>query len=181
MTSSTSLSSRRGLGGFAALIGAALMVVSVFLPWFGSGNQSFTGWDSVNPSLADISSAGEAVDTIADAGNFYDNSYFDPAGSFSPFFTGLSILIAGGLLALISLAMLISLRGGAFHLPGAGQFVLLVLGIIITIVGVTNLASLYATGPGSEFLKPEFGLFLLTAGALIGFFGVIGGSAGGKS
>ena len=84
MAGSTSLSSRRGLGGFAALVGGALMIVSVFLPWFGSGEQSFTGWDSVNPNLADISSADEAVDTIADAGNFFDNSYFDPASSLQP-------------------------------------------------------------------------------------------------
>jgi len=181
MTSSTSLSSRRGLGGFAALVGGALMVVSVFLPWFDSGGQSFTGWDSVNPNLAEISSADEAVETIADAGNFYDNSYFDPASSFSPFFTGLSILIAGGLLALISLAMLASLKGGAFRLPSAGHFVLAVLGIIIAIVGVTNLASLYATGPGTEFIEPQYGLFLLTAGALIGFFGIVGGAGSGDS
>ena len=181
MAASSSLSSRRGLGGFAALVGAALMVLSVFLPWFSSGDQSFTGWDSVNPSLADISSADEAVDTIAEAGNFFDVSYFDPASSFSPFFTGLSILIAGGLLALISLAMLASLKGGAFRLPPAGHLALTVLGIIIAIVGVTNLASLYATGPGSEFLKPEYGLFLLTAGALIGFFGVVGGAGSGRS
>ena len=181
MAASSSLSSRRGLGGFAALVGAALMIVSVFLPWFSSGDQSFTGWDSVNPSLADISTAGEAVDTIADAGNFYDNSYFDPAGSFSPFFTGLSILIAGGLLVLIGLAMLASLRGGAFRLPAAGQLILAVLGIVIAIVGVTNLASLYATGPGAEFLSPEYGLFLLTAGALLGFLGVVAAVVKGRS
>jgi hypothetical protein len=178
---STSLSSRRGLGGFAALVGGALMIVSVFLPWFGGGGQSFTGWDSVNPNLADISNAGEAVDTIAEAGNFFDNSYFDPASSFSPFFTGLSILIAGALLVLIGLAMMFSLKGGAFQLPGFGQFILVVLGILIAIVGVTNLASLYATGPGTEFIKPEYGLFLLTAGALIGFFGVVGGAGKGDS
>lgn len=181
MATSTSLSSRRGLGGFVALVGAALMIVSVFLPWFSSGDQSFSGWDSVNPSLTEISNADEAIQTIADAGNFYENAYFDPASSFSPFFTGLSILIAGGLLALISLAMLASLRGGAFRLPAAGHLALTVLGIIIAIVGVTNLASLYATGPGSEFLKPEYGLFLLTAGALVGFFGIVGGASTGKS
>jgi hypothetical protein len=180
MATST-LSSRRGLGGFAALVGGVLMIVSVFLPWFGSGGFTFSGWDSVNPSLADISSAGEAVETIADAGNFYENSYFDPASSFSPFFTGLSILIAGALLALLGLAMLASLRGGAFRLPAAGQMVLLVLGIVIAVVGVTNLASLYATGPGTEFLKPEIGLFLLTAGAAVGFFGVVAGAIKGKS
>ena len=181
MAKSTSLTSRRGLGGFAALIGAALMIVSVFLPWFSSGDQSFSGWDSVNPSLADIRNADQAIETIVDAGNFYENAYFDPASSFSPFFTGLSILIAGGLLALISLAMLASLRGGAFRLPPAGQFVVGLLGVLIAIVGVTNLPSLYATGPGSEFLKPEYGLFLLTAVGLIGFFGIIAGTGKGDS
>jgi|GEM_PF-1715982 len=174
MAANSSLTSRRGLGGFAALVGGALMIVSVFLPWFGSGGQTFSGWDSVNPSLGDISSAGEAVETIADAGNFFDTPYF-AADGFSPFFTGLSILIAGALLALIGLAMLASLRGGAFRLPAAGQMVLLVLGIVVAVVGVTNLASLYATGPGTEFLKPEYGLFLLTAGAVVGFFGVLAG------
>ena len=77
--------------------------------------------------------------------------------------------------------MLASLKGGAFRLPRPASLVLAVLGIIIAIVGVTNLASLYATGPGTEFIKPEYGLFLLTAGALIGFFGVVGGAGKGDS
>ena len=175
---STSISSRRGLGGFAALVGGALMIVSVFLPWFGGGGQTFTGWDSVNPSLGDISTAGQAFDEIANAGNFYENAYFDPASSFSPFFTGLSVLIAGGLLVLIGLAMLASLRGGAFHLPGAGKLILAILAILCAIVGVTNLSSLYATGPGAGLLDAEYGLFLLTAGGLIGFLGVVGGMSG---
>jgi hypothetical protein len=173
MDGSASLSSRRGLGGFAALIGGALMVVSVFLPWFSgewTGGESITGWDSVNTQIS----------TISGTGDFFNTPFFAGDG-FSPFFTGLSILIAGGLLCLISLAMLASLRGGAFRLPGAGHFALTVLGIIIVIVGVTDLASLYATGPGSEFLKPEYGLFLLTAGALIGFFGIVGGAGKGDS
>jgi hypothetical protein len=170
MATSRSLSSRRGLGGFAALVGAALMIVSVFLPWFRGGGVSVTGWDSVNTKITSIRSAGD----------FFKNPAFANSG-FSPFFTGLSILIAGGLLALISLAMLASLRGGAFRLPAAGHLALTALGIVIAAVGVTNLASLYATGPGSELLKPEYGLFILTAGALIGFFGILGGAGKGDS
>jgi hypothetical protein len=48
-------------------------------------------------------------------------------------------------------------------------------------VGVTNLASLYATGPGAGMLDPAYGLFVLTAGALIGFFGILGGASKGDS
>jgi hypothetical protein len=166
MATSTVLSSRRGLGGFAALAGAALMIVSVFLPWVGD----VTGWDSVNQEITSIRSAGD----------FYVNPAFADSG-FSPFFTGLSILIAGGLLALISLAMLASLKGGAFRLPSSGHLALTVLGVIIAVVGVTNLASLYATGPGAGMLDPAYGLFVLTAGALIGFFGILGGASKGDS
>jgi len=156
MATSTALSSRRGLGGFATLAGGALMIVSVFLPWFGG----ITGWASVNTDLASIRSTGD----------FYGNY----AEGFSPFFTGLSILIAGGLLVLIGLFMVASLRGGAFHLPAVGKLIVAVLAIVIVIVGVTNLASLYATSD----VDPEYGLFILTAGALIGFFGVVGGMSG---
>lgn len=170
MATNTSLSSRRGLGGFAALVGGALMVVSVFLPWFGAGGGSVTGWDSVNTEITEIRSTGD----------FFKNPAFAESG-FSPFFTGLSILIAGGLLVLIGLAMLASLRGGTFRLPGAGRFILVVLGLLIVIVGVANLASLYATGPGTEFLKPEYGLFVLTGGALIGLLGMLGGVSKGDS
>jgi hypothetical protein len=166
MATSTVLSSRRGLGGLAALAGAALMIVSVFLPWVGD----VTGWDSVNQEITSIRSAGD----------FYVNPAFAESG-FSPFFTGLSILIAGGLLALISLAMLASLKGGAFRLPSAGHLALTVLGVVIAVVGVTNLASLYATGPGAGTLDPASGLFVLTAGALIGFFGILGGASQGDS
>ena len=165
MTTGSSLSSRRGLGGFAALIGGAAMIVSVFLPWIGGA----TGWDSVNQELtSDI--------TNVSTGDFFHNPTFADSG-FSPFFTGLSILIAGGLLVLIGLAMLASLRGGAFRLPGAGKFIIAVLAVLIAIVGVTNLASLYATGD-ADVWSPEYGLFVLTAGALIGFLGVLGGVTG---
>ncbi len=170
MSSGTSLSSRRGLGGLAALVGGAAMVVSVFLPWFTAGTESVTGWDSVNTKVTQIRSTGD----------FFKSPAFADTG-FSPFFTGLSILIAGGLLVLLALAMLASLRGGAFRLPAAGQFILGLLAALIAAVGVTNLASLYATGPGTGVIKPEYGLFILTAGALEGLLGVLVGLGKGDS
>jgi hypothetical protein len=170
MSTSTSLSSRRGLGGFAAVLGGAAMIVSVFLPWISFGGQHFTGWDSVNKEItSDISSI--------TTGDFYQNTFAAQSG-FHPFFTGLSVLIAGGLLALIGLAMLASLSGGAFRLPGAGWFTLAVLAVLIAIVGVTNLASLYTNSTAPD---PAYGLFILTAGAVVGFLGVTGGVSGGRS
>jgi len=73
------------------------------------------------------------------------------------------------------LALLASVRGGAFALAGAGKLVVVVLAGLAVIVGVTNLASVYGSGPGAGLLDPEYGLFLLTAGALIGFLGVVAG------
>ena len=57
----------------------------------------------------------------------------------------------------------------------------LALSALVVVAATVVAASLYATGPGSEFLKPEYGLFLLTAGALIGFFGIVGGAGSGDS
>ena len=168
MTTRENLSSRRGLGGFVALIGAALMIISVFLPWFGT-DASYTGWDAVV----------EDVTNIKGTGDFFTTPYFADSG-FSPFFTGLSVLIAGVLLALIGLLMLLSLSGGAFRLPGFWVFIVGVLALAIAIVGVTNLASLLATGD-SNVVSPEWGLYMLTAGAVIGLLGVWVGIGRGRS
>jgi hypothetical protein len=166
MTARKSLSSRRGLGGFAALVGAALMIVSVFLPWLSSpsGGDSVTGWDTYRQASG--------------AEQWFVQATF--SDGFSPWFTGLAVLIAGGLLALIGLAMMFSLSGGAFRLPGFWVFILGLLALAIAVVGVTNLASLLATGD-SDVVSTEWGLYLLTGGALIGLLGVWVGIGRGKS
>jgi hypothetical protein len=167
MTTSTSLSGRRGLGGFVALAAGALMVASVFLPWLNSplgAGGSVTGWDTYEQA-----SGGEQW--------FVQETF---SSGFSPWFTGISLLIAGGLLALIGLAMLASLRGGAFRLPVAGIIVLGLMALLIFIVGITNLVSLYATGD-SDLMTPAYGLFLLTAGATAGLLGVWVGVGRGRS
>lgn len=169
MTDRKSLSSRRGFGAFVAVIGGAAMIVSVFLPWFGVGGPSYSGWDAVVDDAMNVSGVGD----------FYDSPFFAESG-FSPFFTGLAVLIAGILLVLIGLALLASLRGGAFHLPGMVQILLGVLALGIAVVGVTDLASLYATGD-TDLIKPEYGIFVLTAGAVVGMLGVWLGIGGDKS
>jgi hypothetical protein len=141
----------------------------VFLPWLGTNGPSYTGWDAVV----------EDVTNVSGTGDFFETPFFAESG-FSPFFTGLSVLIAGGALALIGLAMLFSLSGGAFRLSGFVMFVLGLLALLIFIVGVTDLISLYATGD-PDLVTPEWGLYLLTAGALIGLLGVWVGIGRGRS
>ena len=72
------------------------------------------------------------------------------------------------------------MSGGAFRLAGFWVFLLGILALAIAIVGVTNLASLLATGD-SDVVSPEWGLYLLTGGALIGLLGVWVGIGRGKS
>ena len=163
MTTSMSRSGRRGLGGLIALAAGALMVASVFLPWVGGGG-SVTGWDT--------------YEQASGTKQWFVQETF--SSRFSPWFTGASVLVAGGLLALVGLAMLASLRGGAFRLPVAGIIVLGLLALLIFVVGITNLVSLYATGdPG--LVTPAYGLFLLTAGATAGLLGVWVGVGRGRS
>lgn len=165
MTNGESLSSRRGLGGFAALAGGVAMIVSVFLSWLTStsGNASVTGWDT--------------FEQAAGTEQWFVRETFTTG--FSPFFSGLSVLIAGALLTLIGLAMLFSLSGGAFRLPSAGIFLLGLLALLIFLVGITNLVSVYATDD-LGLVDPQYGLFLLTGGATVGLLGVWLGVGGGK-
>ena len=166
MTTSTSLSSRRGVGGFSALVGGILMILSVFLPWLGypSAGSTVTGWDTY------ALTSGSA--------RWFTQDAFRVDG-FSPGFSGVSVLIAGGLMALLGLAMLFSLAGGAFRLGTAVLVVLGVLALVAFIVGGTNPASLFATGD-PNLVTPEYGLFVLAAGSVIGLVSVWVGISGGR-
>jgi hypothetical protein len=64
MTTRENLSSRRGLGAFAALIGAALMIISVFLPWFEGAGSSYSGWDAVVEDVTNIGVPGTSSQPI---------------------------------------------------------------------------------------------------------------------
>lgn len=167
MTSGTALTSRRGIGGLAALIGGALMIASVWMPWLDTQLDDQTGWDTYTA----LSDGGRNV--------LYEHTFFDTG--FSPFLSGLAMLIAGGLLALIGLGMLVSLRGGASRLPAAGAVVLDVLALLVLVAGAVNLFSLFTTGPGTGIVDPAFGLYLLAAGGMVGFAGVTVGLARGRS
>lgn len=157
MTARTPLSGRRGIGGLAGVAGGALMIAAVFLPWLSRPAEegAVSGWDTYRQASG--------------VKQWYIHEAF--ADGFSPFFSGLSVLLAGALLALVGLAMLASLRGGAFRLPLAGIIVLGLLALLIFLLGITNLLSVYATGDPGE-MAPAYGLYLLTAGATVGMLGV---------
>lgn len=153
-----SLTSRRGLGGITSLIGGTAMVGAVFLPWLGYPTLGSTmrGWDTF---------------TLASGGESWFTQHAFDAYRVSPGFTGMSVLIAGGLLGVAGAVMLISLRGGVFRLRGAAVLVLRVLALLIFVVGGTNLVSAYVTAD-SGLVTPQWGLFQAALGGLIGLAAV---------
>lgn len=167
MTTKPSLASRRGLGGLTALIGGAAMIWSVFLPWlaYPSLGNTVRGWDTY--ALA------------SGSGRWFTQHAFSADG-FNPGFTGMSVLIAGGLLGASGLAMLSSLRGGAFRLRTATTLILRVLALLVLVVGGTNLVSAYAAG-ALALVTPQWALFQAGAGATIGLVAVWVGLSRGRS
>jgi len=167
MATSSSLASRRGLGGLAALAGGFLVILSVFAPWmyYPASTSTVTGWDT--------------FELASGADKWFTQDAFSTSG-FSPGFSGISVLIAGIVLALIALAMLFSRSGGAFRLSLGSILVLGFVALLVFVVGCTNLASLYATAD-QNVVRPEWGLFALAAGVAVGLVGVWVGMGRGRS
>jgi len=154
------LSSRRGIGGLVVMLGGALMIASVWLPWLDTQADDPTGWDTYT--------------ALTDAGHngFYEGSFFN--SGFSPLFSGLSVLIAGCMVAVIGLAMILVLRATP---PVGVRLAMLLVAIAVMIVAGLNLLSLFRTGPGSGILDPAFGMYLAAAGGFVGLLGVAVGVA----
>ncbi len=158
MATNPPLASRRGLGGLTALIGGAAMIGAVFLPWlaYPSLGNTIRGWDTF---------------ALASGGTRWFTEHAFDAYGLSPGFTGMSVLIAGGLLGVSGGAMLLSLRGGAFRLRTPTLWILRLVALLVLVVGATNLVSGYATG-ASGLVTPQWGLFQTAAGAMIGLVAV---------
>jgi hypothetical protein len=165
MKKGSSLNSRRGLGGLAALAGGVLMALSVFAPWiyYPASTTTVTGWDTYQLATG--------------ADRWFTQAAFAPSG-FSPGFSGMSVLIAGLVLALIGLAMVFFVLG-AFRLSLGSTLVLGLVALLVFCVGCTNLGSLYATAD-QQAVRPGWGLFAVAAGALAGLAGVWAGVGRGK-
>ncbi len=160
MTKRSSLNSRRGLGGLTALAGGLFMTLTVFAPWiyYPASTTTVTGWDTYQ--------------LAAGADRWFTQTAFAPAGS-SPGFSGISVLIAGLVMALIGLATVFSVLG-AFRLSLGSTLLLGMAALLVFCVGCTNLVSLYATA--DQFVvRPAWGLFAVAAGALAGLVGVWAG------
>lgn len=154
------LSSRRGIGGLVVMLGGALMVASVWLPWLDTQADDPTGWDTYT--------------ALTDAGRngFYEGSFFN--SGFSPLFSGLSVLIVGCVFAVIGLAMILALR----RTPPIGvRLAMILVGMTAMIVAGLNLLSLLRTGPGSGIVDPALGMYLAAAGGFVGLLGVALGVA----
>ena len=165
MAKGSSLNSRRGLGGLTALAGGFLMILSVFAPWiyYPASTLTVTGWDTYQ--------------LAAGADKWFTRDGFATSG-FSPGFSGISVLIAGLVLALIGLAMVFSVLG-ASRLSLGSTLVLGLVALLVFIVGCTNLVSLYATAD-QQAVRPGWGLFAVAAGALAGLAGVWAGVGRGR-
>lgn len=150
-----------------ALIGGAGMGLSVLISWlaYPSLGYTVTGWDTYR--------------LAAGSERWFTPHAFSTDG-FSPGFTGMPALIAAGLLMLSGVLMLLSLRGGSFRLGTMTIVGLRVLALLVVVVGVTGLISSYATG-GTRLVTPQWGLFQLAAGAVIGVVAVWMGLSRGRT
>lgn len=160
MSKRSPLNSRRGLGGLAALAGGTFMALTVFAPWiyYPASTTTVTGWDTFQ--------------LAAGADKWFTREGFSASG-FSPGFSGMAVLIAGLVLALIGL-MVVSSVLGAFRLSLGSTLLLGLVALLVFIVGCTNLGSLYATAD-QQAVRPGWGLFAVAAGALAGLVGAWAG------
>jgi len=143
----------------AAIIGGAMMMVGAFLPWLksGLGPGSMTGWDAYT-----MASGSERF--------FILNAF---ASDFSPMFTGMSVLIAGAVMALIGLYRFFRVRRALPPPPAAAKVAGALLLLAVIVIGLANLLSVFSFGPGRGLLDPDYGLYLVTGGAIIGSLGVV--------
>jgi hypothetical protein len=145
-------STGRHLSGWATLVGGVLMVVAAFLPWIQirTGPRFWTGWDYASQMR------GIRKLFIWD---FWSTG-------FSPFFTGLAVVVAGGLLVLIAVAMLAARGGGTLALRAAAKPWPVIIAGLALIVGITNLVASFRAA------ATEWAFYLPFVGALLGAVGV---------
>lgn len=144
--------------GVIALLASAGLIASVFWAWLVpvlASADEMTGWE-IYQAAGDT---GENSFLIADA--FRDG--------FSPLFTGLSVAIAGGVLAALALVLMVSPKAqqpSKWGVPaGLGSLIALV-GLAVLFIPLVNLSSLIMTQPRPYLIQPGGGLtggFLLAA------------------
>ncbi len=132
------------IGSLLALLGGIVVVVSTWLPWAGSFGLNITGWDIFNGA----DNIGQRFIQVVDG---------------KPTFTGLTLVIVGGLLILFALVMVLSRKKGLAVLT-------LVFALGAVALAVITMISLKTLGSGGF----SFGLSLQYGSYLMGAFGVVG-------
>lgn len=164
MSSTTKAARNRRTGGIAALTGGVLLILSVWLPWIKTPYDDPTGWD--------------VYQTLSDAGRngLYEGNFFDE--SFSPFFSGMTVLIAGVVAVLAGILLLMTVKAASSAaFPGWAVVIAWIVAAAVLLAGFTNAFSLFTRGPGRGLVDPGLGLYVAFVGGLIGFYGIGVGSS----
>jgi hypothetical protein len=137
-------------GGLIAIGGGFLTVVGVFLPWITGGGDSLTGW--------------ELYDLRQEAGEnpFLVDRMFD--STFDPYVTGAPMLVFGGLLVVIGIAVYVAkLR------PPPSRYrispSLYITGMLVGIGGfMAVVLNVYSTLGAPDFIDVSMGVGLIVSG-----------------
>ena len=144
--------------GVVALLASAGLIASVFWAWLVPalpGGDGATGW--------------EVYQTAGDTGR---NSFLITDAfrdGFSPLFTGLTVVVAGGVLAALSLLLMVSPKvkqPSKWGVPAGVGALISLLGFAVLLVPLVNLLSLMMSQPRPYLVQPGGGLiggFLLAA------------------
>jgi hypothetical protein len=155
--------------GFLALLMAAGLIASVFLPWLSPvlGEDDLSGWD-VYQSTGDT---GDNPFLISEAFRT----------SFSPLFTGLSVVIAGGVLAAAALVLMASPKvkqPSQWGIPKGLGTPIMLLGFAVFLVPTVNLLSLVSTQHRPYLIQPGGGLIGGMLLAAVGGMALVIGATG---
>ena len=154
--------------GFLALLMAAGVIASAFWPWLEPvAGDSMSGWD--------------IYESTADTG---DNPFLITEAfrtGFSPLLTGLSVVIAGGVLAAAALVLMVSPKvkqPSQWGVPKGMGTVISLLGFAVLLVPIINLCSLMFTQPRPYLIQPGAGLMGGFVLAGVGGVAVVIGATG---
>ncbi len=139
----------------AALIGAIVVIGASFAPWVSSStsDEKLSGWQLYDDQVGDKENAGF----------YFDRSF---GKDDSPFFTGLSTIIAGAAVGIVALALMVSRGSANDSIGGVFAFLGITAGILVLVVGGTNLVSYLRKAEGVP-ADLEWGLILVWVGAVV--------------
>ena len=159
------------------LLASGLMIAASFMPWLGfEGGRTLSGWD-----IYDLQrDSGNSVFAIPDF-------FTDPEGRSVAFFTGLATLISGLCLAGLTIVVLALFSLLRKSLTPESLSARLVMALVLVLYLAALMAALspswlnamaYSRGGDASGASLEYGLILLWAATVAGFFGSLVGFLG---